>query len=76
MSSENFLDIFRTSETLNLPAAFIRREAVAGRIPSIRIGRRFMFDVAAVRRALVAQSERANGGGAKRSPRQPERAGT
>lgn len=57
MDREQFLSISRTSEVLNLPVAFIRREARARRIPSIQVGRRFMFDVAAVRQALVSHFE-------------------
>jgi len=40
-----------------LPAAWIRREADAGRLPCIRAGRRRMFDVAAVLKALTERRE-------------------
>jgi hypothetical protein len=36
-----------------LPAAWLRREADAGRLPCIRAGRRRMFDLAAVLKALA-----------------------
>ena len=46
------------SERTGLPAQYIRREADAGRLPCIRVGRRRMFDLDAVRRELVARAER------------------
>lgn len=45
-----------------LPAAWLRREADAGRLPCIRAGRRRMFDLAAVLKALA---QRQTKGGAK-----------
>ena len=38
--------------TLGLPLAWLKAEAAAGRIPSLRVGRRRLFDVEAVRDAL------------------------
>lgn len=45
-----------------LPAAWLKREADAGRLPCIRAGRRRMFELEAVLKALVAQQSK---GGAK-----------
>ena len=39
--------------TLHVPRAWLRDEARAGRIPSLRIGRRYMFNIDAVSRALA-----------------------
>ena len=54
-------------ETLNqlsrrtgLPAAWLKREAEAGSLPCLRVGRRFLFSPAAVNRALLER--RAEGG--------------
>lgn len=38
---------------LRLPAAWLRREADAGRIPCLRAGKARMFDIDAVREALI-----------------------
>lgn len=37
---------------LNLPATWLRAEALAGRIPCLRVGRTLLFNVDAVRKAL------------------------
>jgi hypothetical protein len=39
-----------------LPLAWLRREAKAGRIPSLRVGRRMLFDSEAVTVALADMS--------------------
>jgi hypothetical protein len=38
---------------LNIPAAFLRRLALAGDIPCVQLGRIMLFDVAAVEKALA-----------------------
>ncbi len=56
------LTLNQLSERTGLPAAWLRREADAGRLPCIRAGRLRMFDLAAV---LTALAERQTKGGAK-----------
>jgi hypothetical protein len=41
---------------LDLPAAWLKTEADAGRLPHLRIGRRLLFDVAAVERELLRRA--------------------
>lgn len=57
------LALLEVADRTNLPATWLRREAEAGRIPCLRIGRRLMFDLAAVLKALT---DRQNTEGVKR----------
>ena len=57
-------------ETLNqlarrtsLPAAWLKKEAEAGNLPCLRVGRRFLFSPEAVNTALLARAS--SKGGAK-----------
>ncbi len=45
------------AKATRLPAAWLRREADAGRLPCIRAGRRRMFDLIAVQKALAERQE-------------------
>ena len=47
------ITVDRLSEHTGLPAAWLKREADAGRLPCIRAGRRRMFDLAAVLKRLA-----------------------
>ena len=38
---------------LRLPRRWLRQQAIAGRIPCLRVGRRFLFSPAAVEEALA-----------------------
>ena len=44
------------SRRLHLPMAWLREEAAAGRIPCLKAGTKFVFDEAAVRRALLLRA--------------------
>jgi hypothetical protein len=44
------------AQELRLPRDWLRGEAIAGRLPCLRIGRRFLFDLEAVRCALAQQA--------------------
>ncbi len=57
-----YLRVDELARATRLPAAWLRREADAGRLPCIRAGRLRMFDLAAVLKALA---ERQTKGGAK-----------
>jgi len=54
-----FVTINQLSHELNLPAAWLRAEARAGRIPSLKVGRRLVFDPQLVMRVLFARSRSA-----------------
>jgi hypothetical protein len=47
------LNLNELADRTGLPAAWLRREADAGRLPCIHAGRRRMFDLAAVLKALA-----------------------
>lgn len=47
----------KLAERTGLPAAWLKREADAGRLPCIRAGRQRMFDLAAVLKALAERQE-------------------
>jgi hypothetical protein len=51
------LTLNQLSEHTGLPAAWLKREADAGRLPCIRAGRRRMFDLAAVLKMLAQRQE-------------------
>ena len=55
------LTLHRLAERTGLPVAWLRREADEGRLPCIRAGRRRMFDLAAVLKALVERQGVRNG---------------
>ena len=48
-----FICLRRLSQLTGLPDAWLRAEANAGRIPSVRIGRKLLFHFPAVERALL-----------------------
>lgn len=48
---------FQTASKLGVPEAWLKREADAGHIPCVRAGRRRMFNLDAVARALGARQE-------------------
>lgn len=53
MHDEKLLSLAELAGRTGLPAAWLRREADAGRIPCIRAGRRRMFNVSAVLKVLA-----------------------
>jgi hypothetical protein len=54
-----YIRVAELARATRLPAAWLKREADAGRLPCIRAGRLRMFDLAAVLKALA---DRQNGG--------------
>ena len=48
-----FIPLREAAERLGLPMAFLRTEALAGRLPFLRAGGRILFDVPSTHRALV-----------------------
>jgi hypothetical protein len=52
-----FLKLHQLCRVTNLPAAWLKREADAGRLPCIRAGRQRMFDLAAVLKSLADRQD-------------------
>ena len=57
-----FVTLNQLSHELNLPAAWLRAQAKAGRIPCLRVGRRLVFDPELVLRVLSERSQDAAAG--------------
>lgn len=51
-----FDSLSRTATTLGIPISWLKREAEAGRVPCLRAGRRFLFDIEAVAKTLSERS--------------------
>ncbi len=57
-----FISLQRLAQRLGLPAAWLKSEAEAGRIPSLRAGRRLVFNSEAVEQTLIERAkDRAKG---------------
>jgi len=52
------LTVHELAERTGIPAAWLRREADAGRLPCIRAGRLRVFDLEAVLKALAERQKR------------------
>lgn len=50
--SESFLPLKRAAARLGVPAAWLRAEAEAGRVPHLRVGRRLLVNLQLVESAL------------------------
>ena len=61
VSDPEFICLREAAERLGVPMAFLRVEADAGRVPYLRAGRRLLFDVHSVHRALVERAARPEG---------------
>lgn len=57
MDAKTFIPLHALSRRLGLPAAWIKTEAEAGRIPSLRAGRRLMFNPDVVERILIDRAK-------------------
>jgi excisionase family DNA binding protein len=51
-----FVPIRQAAHRLGVPATWLRTEALAGRLPHLRVGRRLLVDPEAVRAALVLRA--------------------
>ena len=51
-----FVSALALSNELGLPLAWLKAEAKAGRIPSLLVGRRRLFDADSVRRILIERA--------------------
>jgi excisionase family DNA binding protein len=50
------ISLQRLAAHLRLPREWLRREALDGRLPCLRVGKRLLFNVAAVEEALAARA--------------------
>lgn len=55
-NSETFLSIRATAIRLGLPAAWLKHEALAGRIPYLRAGRRLLVNPIIVEQLLIQRA--------------------
>ena len=61
--TESFLPLRRAAARLGVRVAWLRAEAVAGRVPCLRVGRRLLLNPAAVEDALMKRARGATQGG-------------
>ena len=54
-----FVSLTAAAAVLGLPSAWLKREAEAKRVPSVRAGRRRLFNVEAVEAALLQRAAKA-----------------
>ena len=57
MSTRAYISAIELANELGLPLGWLKTEAKAGRIPSLQVGRRRLFDADAVRKALTEQTD-------------------
>lgn len=60
-TNHTFVSLDTAALRLGLPVRWFRREVTAGRIPYVQAGRRKLFDVEAVRSALLNQADTRDG---------------
>ena len=58
---ESFVSLRRTAARIGVPVNWLRGEAQADRVPHLRVGRRMLFSVEAVERALIERMEQSMG---------------
>ncbi|MCA9312599.1 MAG: hypothetical protein KDA21_15400 [Phycisphaerales bacterium] len=56
MTEQTFVSLHLLARRTRLPTSWLREEARAGRIPSLRVSRRLMFNLEEVEAALRARS--------------------
>lgn len=61
VTPESFIALRRAAARLGVPAAWLRAEALAARVPYLRVGRRLLFNTEAVQRALLDRAQQAEG---------------
>ena len=62
MLEEEFTSLNGLARDLRLPRTWLLEEAKAGKIPCLRVGRRYVFCVEAVRRVLAERASLCDGG--------------
>ena len=58
MHSTIYIPLRQLARDTGLPVAWLKAEAEAGRIPSLRVGRRLLFDSKVVKRTLRQRAKR------------------
>jgi hypothetical protein len=56
MEKTRLVSLRGLAQALGLPAPWLKTEAEEGRIPSLRIGRRLLFNAGAVQRVLLLRA--------------------
>ena len=56
MATQNYISLLALADHLGLPLAWVKSETQAGRLPCLRVGRRLMFNAAAVERSLAERA--------------------
>jgi hypothetical protein len=59
MSTPKYVSLLRLAEESGLSPAWIRREAAAGRLPHLKVGRRTLFNPSSVAEALRDREQEA-----------------
>ena len=62
MDAKTFVTVYELSRRLGLPVAWLKSEAEARRIPSLRTRSRIMFNTQDVERVLMDRARKAKGG--------------
>ncbi len=57
-TEQPYISLTTLARRLGLPASWLKSEARAGRLPYLRVGRRFMFNLDSVEAELHRRSER------------------
>jgi hypothetical protein len=70
MTTTPLFNVHTLARKLGLSAVWLKAEANAGRIPCLKVGRRLLFNAAAVERALLARA-----GGDENADRREDHAG-
>ena len=55
--NSDFKSIGHAARVLGVPVAWLRREAHAGRVPALRVGRRVLVNLDRAREALARRAE-------------------
>ena len=58
MQNQKLINLIRLARELNVPVAWLKSEALAGRIPCLRIGRRLRFNKEAVESTLAKRASK------------------
>lgn len=56
-TQESFVSVDRAAIRLGVPAAWLKAEALAGRVPSLRVGRRILLNPTTIEAALLARTQ-------------------
>jgi len=60
-NEKKLLNLFGLAKELHLPVDWVKNEALAGRIPCLKVGRRFRFNREAVESSLAERAKKGDG---------------